>query len=116
MINMTISEDSGNLLLFIYKSKIEDKEMLNQDQLLDETGWNKVRLNNAVQYLIESGFIKGEVIKTVGSTKVQVTLISDITPSGINVIEIEAGSKFKQNFGFTVNLGLIQINWGAQES
>ena len=111
---MKISEDSGNLLLFIYKRKIEDKEMLNKGQLLEETGWDKVRLNNAVQYLIESEFIKGKVLKTAGSTKVQGTLISDITPSGINVIEAE--SKFKQNFGFTVNLGLIQINWGAQES
>ena len=114
MINVTIRKDSGNLLLFIYNRKIEDKEMLNQDQLVEETGWDKVRLNNSVQYLIESGFIKGKVLKTYGSTKVQGSIISDITPSGINIIEAE--SEFKQNFGFTVNLGLIQINWGAQES
>lgn len=114
MIIVTIREDSGNLLLFIYEHKINDKEMFDQNQLLKETDWNKVRLNNAVQYLIESGFVEGDIVKGVGSTKVQVTVISDITPLGINIIEAE--SEFKQNFGFTVNLGLIQINWGAQES
>ena len=113
MINMAIRIDSRNLLLYIYKRKIEDEEMLDPNQLLEETGWNKVRLNNAVQYLIESGFITGKVLKTLGSTKVESTLILDITPSGINIIEEEL--KFKQNFGFTVNLGLIQIKWGVQE-
>ncbi|VUT27479.1 MAG: hypothetical protein SYNGOMJ08_00025 [Candidatus Syntrophoarchaeum sp. GoM_oil] len=111
---MTIRVDSGNLLLYIYKRKIEDEEMLDSNQLLEEAGWNKVRLNNASQYLIESGFIEGTVLKGASSTKVQSTSISDITPSGINIIEAE--SEFKQNFGFTVNLGFIQINWGAQES
>jgi len=64
------------------------------------------------EYIIEQYFVKK--LKGIGSTKVKGTAISDITPSGINMVEAE--SEFKQNFGFTVNLGLIQINWGAQES
>lgn len=111
---MTIRKDSGNLLLYIYKLKIENKEMLDSNQLIKETEWNKVRINNASQYLIDSGFVKGKIFKGMDSTKVIDTIIIDITPSGINIIE--AQSEFKQNFGFTVNLGLIQINWGAQES
>lgn len=111
---MTIRIDSGNLLLYIYKCKIEDKEILNPDQLLKETGWNNVRLNNAAQYLIESEFVKGHVSKGLGSTKVTGTFIFDITPSGINIVEKQP--EFKQNFGFTVNLGVLQINWGMSES
>ncbi len=53
---MTIRKDSGNLLLYIYKLKIENKEMLDSNQLIKETEWNKVRINNASQYLIDSGF------------------------------------------------------------
>ena len=111
---MTISKDAGNLLLYVYNCKNEGTEMKNTTKLLEETGWNKDRLNNAVQYLVESGFVEGQVIKGAGSTKVHSTFIFDIKSSGINIIE--AKSDFKQTFGFTVNLGLIQINWGVQES
>ena len=115
MVNMTIREDSGNLLLYIYKCKIKEIEILNSNQLLlNETGWNNDRLNNAIQYLVEKRFVDGNVIKGLGSTKIQHALISDITHLGIDIVEAE--SKFKQIFGFTVNLGVIQINWGVQES
>ena len=112
--NMTIRNDSGNVLLYIYKCKIDGNEISNSDELLTETGWNDIRLNNAIQYLIESEFVSGDVIKSLNSTKVQLAFITDITPLGVNIIEDE--SKFKQNFGFTVNLGLIQVHWGTQES
>ena len=111
---MTIRTDSGNLLLYIYKCKIDGNEISTTDQLLIETGWDDVRLNNAIQYLVESKFVSGKVLKTIGSTKVQVAFITDIIPLGINIIEDE--SKFKQNFGFTVNLGILQFHWGTQES
>ena len=111
---MTIRTDSGNLLLYIYKCKIDGNEISTSNQLLTETDWDYVRLNNAIQYLIESDFVSGDVIKNINSTKVQVAYITDITPHGINIIEKE--SEFKQNFGFTVNLGLIQFQWGTQES
>lgn len=111
--SMTIKKDSGNLLLYAYKCKIEGSEMLNSNKLLNETGWDDNRLNNAIQYLIRKNFVDGDAIKVVGSTKVQKAFIYDITPWGIDIIEDEP--EFTQNFGFTVNLGLIQINWGVQE-
>jgi hypothetical protein len=115
MVNMTIKEDSGNLLLYIYECKIKNIEIPNSNQLLlDESGWNNERLNNAIQYLVEKRFVDGDVIKGLGSTKAQHAFISDITHLGIDIIEAE--SEFKENFGFTVNLGVIQVNWGVQES
>lgn len=114
VLNMTLKEDSGKLLLYIYKCRIQGNEMLNSSHLLNETGWDKNRLNSALQYLVERGYINGHVIKGLGSTKVQDVIINDITSDGTDIIEDQP--EFKQNFGFTVNLGLIQINWGVQES
>lgn len=113
MINMTIKEDSGNLLLYIYKCKTEGKEIPRKNQLLTETGWNNNRLNNAIEYLIQSKFVSGSIQSLVGSSKVRAN-IGNITNLGIDIVEKEP--EFKQNFGFTVNLGVFQINWGAQES
>lgn len=112
---MTIKEDSGKLLATLYKWKQEGREMSNsKNELLEETHWNKNRLYNAIQYLINSEFVEGHVIKGLGSTNVQDVIINDITSSGVDKVEHQ--SEFKKTFGFTVNLGLIQFNWGAQES
>jgi hypothetical protein len=112
---MTIKEDSGKLLATLYKWKQEGREMSNsKNELLEETHWNQNRLYNAIQYLVNKGFVEGDVIKGLGSTKVQDVTIDDLTPSDIDIVEQQ--SEFKQTFGFTVNLGLIQFNWGAQES
>lgn len=117
---MTIKEDSGNVLLYVYKYKTEGNEMLHPDLLLNETGWkNIVRLNNAVQYLMEKKFVDGTLIRDLSSKKEQRTnikyaVINDITHLGIDIVEDQ--KEFKNNFGITVNLGLIQINWGRQES
>jgi hypothetical protein len=109
---MTINNDAGKLLVYIYKCKTEGKEIPRNNQLLTETGWNEDRLNNAIQYLIESGFVTGVIQRPIG-LKVRAT-IGDITNLGINIVEEQP--KFKKNFGFTVNLGVFQINWGIQES
>ena len=111
---MSIREDSGNVLAYIYKCKIEGNEMPNPDQLLSETGWNDVRLYNAIQHLIENKFIDGDILKGLGSTKIQDVYIKDITSFDIDIIENQP--EFKTNFGFGVNLGVIQLNWGKQES
>ena len=110
---MTIRDDSGNLLLFVYKCKIEGNEILERKQLLIETGWKEYRLNNAIQYLIQSKLIDGIIQPLASSSKVIANII-DINPSGINIVEKQP--EFKQNFGFTVNLGVLQINWEVQES
>ncbi len=84
---MTIEEDSEKLLLKLYKCKQEGGEMPSSKRLLQETGWDKDRLYIAMQYLIDSEFVKGRVIKGLGSTKVQEILIYDVNPSGIDKVE-----------------------------
>lgn len=111
---MSIREDSGNVLAYMYKCKIEGNEMPNPEKLFSETGWNDVRLYNAIQHLIEKEFIDGDILKGLDSTKVQDVYIKDITSWGIDIIENQR--EFKTNFGFGINLGIIQFNWGKQES
>jgi len=122
---MTIKEDSGNVLLYVYKNKIEGNEMPHPDLLLNETGWkNIIRLNNAVQYLMEKEFVNGTLIRdlpskeekllTIKPTNIKYAVINDITHLGIDIVEDKP--EFKNHFGISVNLGLIQINWGRQES
>jgi hypothetical protein len=112
---MTINEDSGKLLARIYIWKEEGHEMSNsKNELLEETRWDKNRLYNAIQYLINSKFVESHVINGLDSTNVQDVIINDITPSGIDIVERR--SQFKHTFGFTLNLRIIQFNWGWQES
>lgn len=108
-----IREDAGTILVSIYRYKTEAKEITRPNQLSTETGWNEDRLNNAIEYLIESRFIDGDIQRPVGTTKVRVAF-GDITKIGIDIVEKQ--KEFKQNFGFAVNLGIFQINWGMQES
>ena len=84
---MTIKEDSEKLLLKLYKCKRDGGEMLSSAILLEETGWDKNRFYSAMQYLIDSGFVDGQVLKGLGSTRVQNIVINDITPSGIDKVE-----------------------------
>lgn len=116
--NVTIKEDSGNLLYHVYKYKVEGIDILEPDQLLKDTGWNKIRLKNAIQYLIEKEFVRGTLIRDLSTieekhTAIPEAVIHDITSDGIDIIEDE--TKFKTQFGITLNLGLLQINYGKQE-
>lgn len=110
---MTITNDAGILLLYIHKCKIEGKEIPRKEQLLSISGWNEDRLNNAIEYLIQSKFVSGSIQSLVGSSKVRAN-VGNITNLGINIVEEQP--KFKNNFGFTVNLGVFQFNWGKEES
>lgn len=117
--NMTIKEDSGNLLSHVYKYKVEGIDIFEPDQLLKDTGWDKIRLKNAIQYLIEKEFVRGALIRDLSTIKEKRTaipeaVIHDITSNGIDIIEDK--QKFKTQFGITLNLGLMQINYGKQES
>ena len=95
------------MLLYIYKCKTEGKEIPNPEQLLNETGWSDVRLNNALQYLVENEFIDADILTCQDSTKVEDVYIKDITSLGINIIE--DGPEFKNHFGITLNLGVLQF-------
>ncbi len=111
---MTIQEDSGKILLFIYDSCINNKPKPNARILLDETNWDGKRIDRAIRYLNDMGAI--DVIFTAdnrmysGLTRF---ILKEITSLGINIVENKP--EFKKNFGFEVNLGLLKISWGASE-
>ena len=114
---MTIQEDAGKILLFIYNRYVNDKSKPNAQILLDETKWDGKRIDRAVKYLNDMNAI--EMIFTAdnrmygGLTRF---ILKKITPLGINIVEDKP--EFKRNFGFEVTLGLnpsLKINWGASK-
>ena len=111
---MTIQEDSGEILLFIYNSYVNNKAKPNAQTLLDETKWDGKRIDRAIKYL--DGIAAIEVIFTAdnrmygGLTRF---ILKKITPLGINIVENKP--EFKRNFGFEVDLGLLKFSWGATE-
>ena len=108
---MTIKNDAGKVLLFIYQSYIED-ESINVDKLLQTTKWDGNRIDRAIQHLkdidaIDIKFILGDV------NGLRNFLFEKVTPIGTGMIDNK--HKFKQNFGFEVNLALLKFSWGVSE-
>lgn len=108
---MTIKEDAGEILLFIYQCYIKD-ESVDESKLLQTTKWEGNRIDRAIKYLKDIGAI--DIILLLGNVNgVQNFILKGLTPLGINVIENQP--EFKRNFNFTVNLGVISYSWGASE-
>ena len=114
---MTIKEDAGKILLFIYDSYVNNKTKPNAQILLDETKWDGKRIDRAIKYLNDMTAI--EVIFTAdnrmygGLTRF---ILKKITPLGINLVESKP--EFKRSFGFGVNIGVnpsLNINWSVSE-
>lgn len=109
---MTIQNDAGKILLFIYDSYANDKDSVSPEKLLEITKWDGNRIDRAIQYLKDVGAI--DIILTLGNVRgVQHFILKKITPLGINIVENQP--EFKRNFGFEVNLGLLKFSWGASE-
>ena len=109
---MGIQHDAGELLALIYQNKVSGKGNINTNQIEKETNWVGGKMTFALEYLIGKGLIDGEMIKGMGSGKTQFIHIKGITCHGIDVIENE--EKFKGNFGFGINLGLVNFSWSKK--
>jgi len=111
---MAIKEDAGKVLLFIYQSYIKD-ESINAEGLLQNTKWDGSRIDRAIQHLknidaIDIKFILGDV------DGLRNFLFEKVTPNGTGMIEDKR--KFKQSFGFGVNISSnpsLNINWSVSE-
>jgi len=108
---MGIQQDSGEILLFLYKSYVDDQHV-DAKKLLETTKWNGARIDKALKYLKDIGAI--ELILALGNVEgVQNFILRGLTPAGINIVENQ--KEFKHTFGFEVNLGLIKFSWSKSE-
>ncbi len=115
MLKITIKNDAGKILLFIYDSYANDKDSVSPEKLLEVTKWDGNKIDRAIQYLkdidaIDITFILGDV------NGLRNFLFEKVTPIGTGMIENKR--KFKKNFGFEVNIGLnpsVKLSWGASE-
>ena len=112
---MTIQEDSGKILLFVYDCYVNNKSKPNPKILFETTQWDGRRIDRSIKYLKELEAI--EIILTAGQINgLQTFIFRKITPLGINIVENKP--EFKKNFGFEVNIGLnpsVKLSWGASE-
>lgn len=106
---MGIQKDAGEILALLYKDKIEGKGVKQSSEIEKETGWEKLRINNALEYLVGKSLISGEPIKTMGSSLAVFVHNRGMTSFGIDVIEDQ--KKFKGTFGFGINIGVFNFSW-----
>ncbi len=108
---MSIKEDAGKLLGYIYNEYIKGNTIKAED-VLNETKWDGTRADIAVKYLRDVGAIKINLF--LGNVNgLQNFFISGLTPIGIEMIENK--SKFITTFGFEINLAVIKFNVGKTE-
>jgi len=106
---MGVQKDAGELLFFFYDELINKrKRYVETKDVIDVTKWESNRINLAFQYLKDSNIIESR--ETTGVTNGVINFrISKLTPNGINSIENK--DKFKNTFGFEINLGVIKFSW-----
>ncbi len=109
---MGIQKDAGEILALLYKDKIESKGVKQGDEIQKETEWEKIRIENALEYLVGKGLVDGKPIKTMGSNLVIFVHNKGITSDGIDVIEDQ--EKFRGTFGFGFNLGIFNFSWKSK--
>lgn len=95
---MGVQKDAGKLLRYIYdRYIIESSLSISPNDVINYTEWVAARIDKAIEYLNDSGFLKIAFI--MGTTEgVKTFTIHGVTPSGIDIIENK--DKFKTTFGF----------------
>ncbi len=103
---MGIQKDAGELLKLCY-DKYQKGEALDRDMFKEISGWDSIRINNAVKYLFNLRLIYG-LTSDQGSFK-----ITEVLPEGINIVENV--NKFESTFGFKINLGVVSFSWDIKK-
>jgi len=109
---MGIQKDAGELLVHVYNQYAHGDlgngfMLLNIEDLVTITKWDRSKLYRAIAYLDDMKFIKTD------PENHQLDIIYGMTPDGINTIENK--EKFEKSFGFRINLGIVGFNWNVKE-
>ena len=100
---MGIKKDAGEIVLFFYKRKVNGEKTPGLQEIIDETGWEGHRLENALSYCEDNGFIASS--KTMGNINgVQTRVIKGLTSSGIDIVENTETEEGKREFNVNFNL------------
>lgn len=109
---MTIQNDAGELLHFIYNQYINDKDFIETKKVIETTKWDSGRINRSILYLKDLNVIKIELF--CGDNEgIYSFLITGLTPNGIHMIE--NSTEFKRHFGYEINLAIFKFSWGKEE-
>lgn len=103
---MGIRNDAGELLFYAY-TRYQKGEQVSHTDLKAESGWDDSRLRNALKYLQEKGLVKATLF--LGGN----FFIDKVLPEGIDIVENEP--EFKDTFGVSLNLGILQFSWKTEK-
>jgi hypothetical protein len=112
MREMGIQKDAGEILALLYKDKIKGNGVKQGKEIENETGWEKIRIHNALEYLIGKELIDGKSIKGMGSSLTIFVHNRGMTAYGIDIIEDQ--EKFKGTFGIGFDLGIFNFSWQSK--
>ncbi|MDD3160187.1 MAG: hypothetical protein PHQ98_04420 [Candidatus ainarchaeum sp.] len=104
---------AGKLLNYIYLCKFEENRLPKIDELLEKSELKPHQLQMAIDYCIERNYLK--VIKSLDTDKngMQNMQLWEILANSIDLVT--NNNKFKETFGFGLNLGIVSFNWKSEE-
>jgi len=88
---MSIRQDAGKLLIYIY-IKYEEGQSIKYDDIKRNSKWEDVQIRNAIKYLKDRDYVK--VIFFLGGS----FFIEDVYPKAIDIVE--NNEEFLNTFGF----------------
>jgi hypothetical protein len=102
---MGIKQDAAALVLFFYRNKVTGETEPNQQTLFEATGWVPHRMDNALEYCEENGFLTSrKVMGTVGGIPHRV--IMRLTSTGVDIVENTLTEDGKREFNVIFNVAI----------
>ncbi|MBN1762105.1 MAG: hypothetical protein JW878_03355 [Methanomicrobia archaeon] len=109
---MGVQKDAGELLKFMYDRYTQGSPKIASQEIINETGWEANRINNAIDYLDGLGVLK--ITRVAGNTGgVKNVFINGLNPLGIDIIENK--DKFTTTFGFEVGIPGFKFSWTREK-
>ncbi|MCH8519873.1 MAG: hypothetical protein LAT82_03915 [Nanoarchaeota archaeon] len=108
-----MKEIAGKILNYIYNVKFKEDRIPTIEEIFKSSNQKSHQIEMALNYCKDNSYLKIQKNFGVDKNGIQNMSILEITPDGINIVTDK--EKFKKNFGFGVNLGIVNFNWGVQE-
>ncbi len=101
---MTIIVDAFNIILYIYKEKVNTGNIPQNDDIFKSTGWNQIRYKNALDFCIKEKYISVHQSMGTDENGFQNMDIDDLTPYAITLIEKGESKEGKQKIYALFNI------------
>jgi hypothetical protein len=101
---MTITKDAFNIILYIYKEKVNTGNIPQNDDIYKKTGWTPIRYKNAFKFCVDSDYIEIWDSADTFENGIPDIDIRDLTPNAIILIEKGESKEGKQKIYTLFNI------------